>query len=74
MLVWTVEFSCWLILVRPSVLCCWLSGPHNLVMQSGGRKLTYSMMVAICILHIEVHSHCAVKRKYEIVAKVTNGL
>jgi len=29
MLAWMVEFSCQLILVKPCVLCCWLSWPHN---------------------------------------------
>jgi hypothetical protein len=47
-------------------------------MQSGGRKLTYSMIVAIRNLHIEVYGHCAVKQEYENVlnniVKVTNGL
>jgi len=48
MLVWSIEFSSWLILVRPHVLCCRPSWSLILVMQSGGRKLIYIMMVAIC--------------------------
>jgi len=47
-LVWMVEFSCWLISVKLCVLYCWLSWPLILVTQSGGRKLTYIMMVPIC--------------------------
>ena len=47
-------------------------------MQLGGRKLTYSVMVTIHNLHIEVYGHCAVKQKYENVlnniVKVTKGL
>jgi hypothetical protein len=73
MLVWMVEFSCWLILVSPHVLC-W---PLNLVTQSGGRKLTYTMMVAIRNLRL-VYDHCTVKQTYENVlnniVKITKGL
>jgi hypothetical protein len=76
MLVWTVEFSCWLFLVRPCVLCFWLSWPLTLVTQSGGRKLTYIMVVARRNLHIE-NGHCAAKQLYENVfknvVKVANG-
>jgi hypothetical protein len=64
MLVWSVEFSCWLILVRPHVLSCRPSWSLTLVTQSGGRKLTYIMMVAICNLHVE-YGHCTVNQKYE---------
>jgi len=76
MLVWTVGCSCWLILVRPPVLCCWLSWPLNVVMQSGGRRLTYVMVVAVCNLCIE-YGHCIVRQIYKNVlsnVKVTNGL
>jgi len=77
MLVWTVEFSCSLILVSPHVLCCWLSWPLTLVMRSDRRKLAYIMMVAIRNLHVE-YGCCAVKHTYENilknVVKVTNGL
>lgn len=45
--------SCWLILVRHCVFCCQLSWPLNRVVQSGGRKLTYILMVAIRNLHVE---------------------
>jgi len=73
MLVWMVEFSCWLILVRPCVLCFWLFWPLTLVPQSGGRKLTYILVVARCNLHIE-NGHCTAKQLYENVVKVANGL
>jgi len=77
MLVWAGEFSCWLILVRPYVLCCWLFWPLSLVMQSGGRKLTYIMMVMIHNLHVE-YGHCTAQQTYKNilnnVGKVTNGL
>jgi len=77
MLVWTVEFSCSLIWVRPHVLCCWLSWPFTLVMQSGRRKLAYIMIVAMCILHVK-YVQCTVKHTQENVLKkvvnVTNGL
>lgn len=53
MLVWTVEVSCWLILVRPRVICCCLSWPLGLVVQSSGRKLNYIMMVALHNFHVE---------------------
>jgi hypothetical protein len=76
-LVWTVEYLCWLILVRPCVLCCWLSLPLTLVSQSGGQRLTYVTMVAICNLHIE-YGHCTVKQMYENVlnnnVKVPDGI
>ena len=64
MLVWMVEVSCWLILVRPRVLCCWLSWPITLVKQSGRMKLTYIIMVATCNLHV-VFGHCTVKQTDE---------
>ena len=77
MLVWSVEFSCWLILVRPHVLCCQLSWPLARVMQSAGRKLIYIMMVAIPNLELE-YGHCTVKQMYKHVlnntVKVANGL
>jgi len=70
--------SCWLILVRHCVFCCWLSWPLNCVVQSGGRKLTYILMVAIHNLHVESYDHCTVKLAYENVltniVKVTDGL
>jgi hypothetical protein len=76
-LVWVAEFSCWLILVRPCVLCCWLSWPLTLAMPYCGTKLTYILMVAICNLQIE-YGHCTVKHTcktvFNSVAKVTNGL
>lgn len=40
-------------LVSSHILCCWPSWSLNLVTQSGGRKLTYIMIVAICILGVE---------------------
>jgi hypothetical protein len=47
------------------------------VTQSGGKWLTYIMMVAICNLHVE-YDHCTVKKTYEIVlnnaVKVTDGI
>jgi len=64
MLVQTVEFSCWLILVQ-HVLCCWLSWPNNLITQSGTGKLTYIIMVAIHNLCEERYDHCTVKQTYE---------
>jgi hypothetical protein len=71
-------FASWLILVRHRVLCCWLSWPLNRVVQSGGTKLTYILMVAICNLHVELYSHFTVKQTYENVlnnvVKVTDGL
>ena len=77
MLVWTVAFSCWLILVRPCVLCFWLSWPLTLVPQSGGRKLTYIMVVARCNMRIE-NGRCTAKQLYENVlknvVKVANGV
>ena len=33
------------------------------VVQSGGRKLTSIMMVAICNLHVE-YDHCTIKQLY----------
>ena len=50
--------------VEPHVLCCWLSWPVTLVMQSGGRKVNYIMMVALCNLHVE-YGHCTVKQRCE---------
>ena len=77
MLVWMIELSCWLILVRLCVLCCWLSWPLTLVMQSGGRKLTYIIMVVICNFYVE-YRHFTVKQTYKNVlnnaVKVTNSL
>ena len=77
MLVWTVEFLCWLILVRPHILCCWLSWPLTIVTQSGGIELTYIMMVAIRNLLV-AYGHSSVKQWYETVlhsvVKVTIGL
>jgi hypothetical protein len=72
-----VEFSCWMILVRPCVLCCWLSWPLTLATPSGGTKQTYIMTVAIRNLRVE-YGHCTVKQTHEnvlnSVEKVTNGL
>jgi hypothetical protein len=77
MLVWVVEFSSCLILVRPHVLCFWLSWPFTLETQSGVRKLTYIMVVARCNLHIE-SGRCTAKQLYENVltnfVKVASGL
>jgi len=77
MLVWTVELSCWLMLAGPCVLCCWLPWPRYLITQSGGRKLTYIVMVATCNLHVEWYGHCTVQQTYKNVlnniVKVTNG-
>jgi hypothetical protein len=61
MMVWTVEFSCWLIVVRYRVLCCCLSVPLALVTQSGGRKLNYIMVMAIRNLPVE-YGHWTVKQ------------
>jgi hypothetical protein len=36
------------------------------VMQSGGRELTYIMMVAMCNLHVE-YGHCTVNQMYKSV-------
>jgi hypothetical protein len=52
-LVGTVEFSCWLILVQLHVLCCLPSWSLDPVTQSGGAKLTNIMMVAIRNLRVE---------------------
>lgn len=57
---WKVEVSCWLVLVKPHVFCCWLSWPITPVKQSGRMKLTYIIMVAICNLHVD-YGHCTVK-------------
>jgi hypothetical protein len=77
MLVSMVEFSCQLIFIMPCVLCCWLSWPLTLVIQSSGIKLTYIIMVVICNFLVE-YGHCNVKQIYENVlnntVKVTNGL
>jgi hypothetical protein len=74
MLVWLVEFSYWLILVKPLVFCCWSSWPLTLVTQSVERNLTYNMMVTIRNLR----GYCTEKQTYEnvlnIVVKVTNSL
>jgi hypothetical protein len=50
--VWTVEFSCILILVMPRAIFCWLSWPITLVMQFGG-ELPGIVMVALRNLHLE---------------------
>ena len=46
-------------------------------MQSGGRKLTYIMMVAVHNLHVE-YVHCTIKQTYKNVVnnvgKVTDGV
>jgi hypothetical protein len=77
MLVWTVEFSCWLILVRPRVLWCCLSWPLALVMQSSGRTLNYIVMVEIRNLLSE-YGYWTVKQMYDSVVnnvvKVINDL
>jgi len=77
MLVWTIEFSCRLILERPRVLCCWLSWPLTLVAQSAGRKMNYIMMAAVRNLRAQ-YGHCTVMQTCENVlnnvAEVTNGL
>ena len=77
MLVWSVEFSCWLIWVQ-HVLCCRLFWPLNLITQSGRGKLNYIMMVAIHNLCVEQYGHFTVKLTYEDVfnniVKVANGL
>jgi len=77
MLVWMVDFSCWLILVSCHVLCCWLSWLLTLIRQSGGIELTHIMMIAICNLHLE-YGHCTEEQMYEnvlnTVVKVTNFL
>jgi hypothetical protein len=77
MLVSMVEFSCQLIFIKPCVLCCWLSWPLTLVIQSSGIKLTYIIMVVICNFLIE-YGPCNVKQIYENVlnnvVKVTNGI
>ena len=39
--------------VERQVLCCWLSLSLTLVRQSGGIKLTYIMMVAVCNLRAQ---------------------
>jgi len=76
MLVWTVQFSYWLILVKPCALCCWLTWPLTLVMQSDGKKMSYIMTVAIHNLHVEC-GQCTVKKMYENVlsnvVKVSNA-
>jgi hypothetical protein len=51
-------------LVRPCVLCCWLSWPLTLIMQSGKRKVTCIMMVAIHNLHV-AYGQSTVKQMYE---------
>ena len=40
-----------------------------MVTQSGGRKLTYIMMVAVRNLRVE-YGHCTVKQRYETVDTV----
>jgi hypothetical protein len=64
MFVWTVEFL------------CWLSWPLTLVLQSGGRKLTYIMTAAIHNLCVE-YGHTTLKQTYGSVlnnsVKVTNS-
>jgi hypothetical protein len=70
MLVWTVAFICWLILVKTRVRICYLSW------QSIGRQLTI-MMATKCSLRAE-YGYCTVKQKCENilhnVVKVTNIL
>jgi len=39
MLVAVIECSCWLILVRSYILCCWLSWPLNQVIQNWWKKV-----------------------------------
>ena len=73
MSVWTVEFSCWLILLRPSVRCCWLFWPLTLVTQSGERNLPFIMLVALRNLRVE-RGNCIVKRtvhEYNVVFAAT---
>jgi hypothetical protein len=41
----------------------------NQVIQTGGRKLTCIMMIAVCILSIQWYGHCTVKKMYENVFK-----
>jgi len=62
-LVWMGEFSFWLILVRPHVLCFWLFWPHTLKMQYDVRMLTYIMMMAISHLFAE-YGHCTVGKRF----------
>jgi len=62
MVVWTVEFSSWPILVKASVLSCWLSWP--LVTQPGGRELTCCMMVGIRNWRLE-SGYCILQQTYE---------
>jgi hypothetical protein len=52
-------------LVRPRILCCWLSWPLILAIQSGGRKLTYITMVVIHNSHVEWHGHCTLQQVSE---------
>jgi hypothetical protein len=77
MLVWTVEFSCWLILVRPRILCYCLSWPLALVTQSSSRTLNYIVMVEIRNLRAE-YGYWTVKQMYDSVlnnvVKVINDL
>jgi len=77
MLVWTGEFLCWLVLLRPLVRCCWLYWPLNLVTHSGGRNLTYIMLVAIRNIRAELYGHCTVKETCKDVLNIalfiTNG-
>ena len=47
MLVWTGEFLCWLFFFLRPLIRCRLSWSLNLVTHSGGRNLTYIIMVAI---------------------------
>ena len=52
MLVWTVEFSCWLIFVSRRALCCWLS--WQLTMETVWWKTAdYIVMVAMRNLRVE---------------------
>ena len=67
LLVWTVEFSCWLILVKPCVLCCCLSWPLALVTQFSGRRLNYIIMLAIRNLRVE-YGYWTVKQMYDSVS------
>jgi hypothetical protein len=73
MLVWTVEFSCWPILLRPNVRCCWLSWPLTLVTQSGERNPPFIVLVTISNLHVE-RGNCTVKQtvhEYKVVVAAT---
>jgi hypothetical protein len=59
-------------LVRPCVICCWLSWPLALVMPSDGRKLTCIIMVAISNLCVE-YGHCIVHQTYKYFKRRLSG-